>query len=160
MDKNSPAGDTGLLPGPEDPTCHGATKPMCPNHWTCVLEPRNHNYWACMLKLLNPTSSRGPQPQLLESTCVKSAPQQEKPPQWEAYAPQLESSPHVSQLEKAAQSTEHPGQPKINKWNKEELRNNLSKEHDHFKFSFCDIWFIPVVCVCVYVFFKSYTIFL
>ena len=23
------AGDTGLIPGLEDPTCHGATKPMC-----------------------------------------------------------------------------------------------------------------------------------
>ena len=26
------AGDTGLIPGPEDPTCHGATKPMCCNY--------------------------------------------------------------------------------------------------------------------------------
>ena len=30
MVKNPPAnaGDTGLIPGPEDPTCHEATKPV------------------------------------------------------------------------------------------------------------------------------------
>ena len=29
--KNLPAnaGDTGFIPGPGDPTCHGATRPMC-----------------------------------------------------------------------------------------------------------------------------------
>ena len=32
--KNPPAnaGDTGPSPGPEDPTCHGATKPVCHNY--------------------------------------------------------------------------------------------------------------------------------
>ena len=49
--KNPPAnaGDTGSILGPgrshtprEDPTCHGATKPV------------HHNYWAHMLQLLNP----------------------------------------------------------------------------------------------------------
>ena len=32
--KNLPvdAGDTGSSPGPEDPTCRGATKPMCHNY--------------------------------------------------------------------------------------------------------------------------------
>ena len=32
MVKNLPvnAGDTGSIPGPEDPTGHGATKPVCP----------------------------------------------------------------------------------------------------------------------------------
>ena len=27
----------------EDPTCHGATKPVCHNYWTCALEPASHN---------------------------------------------------------------------------------------------------------------------
>ena len=40
---------------PEDPTCHGATKPVRCNYWTCALEPASHNYWALMPKLLKPT---------------------------------------------------------------------------------------------------------
>ena len=44
------------------------------------------------------------------------APQQEKPPQWEACAPQPEGShPRSLQLEKAHGSNEHPAQPKLNK---------------------------------------------
>ena len=39
----------------EDPTCHGATKPMCHNYWACALEPTSHNYWACEPQLLKPT---------------------------------------------------------------------------------------------------------
>ena len=42
----------------EDPTCHGATKPMHHNYWACALEPASHNYWACM-------------PQLLKLTCLE-----------------------------------------------------------------------------------------
>ena len=38
----------------EDPTYHGATKPMCCNYWACTLEPESHNYWARMLQLLKP----------------------------------------------------------------------------------------------------------
>ena len=30
----------------EDPTCHGATKPVCHNYWACALEPTSHNYWS------------------------------------------------------------------------------------------------------------------
>ena len=30
----------------EDPTCHGATKPVRHNYWACALEPTSHNYWA------------------------------------------------------------------------------------------------------------------
>ena len=36
----------------EDPTCHGATKPMCHNYWARALEPASHNYWAHVLQLL------------------------------------------------------------------------------------------------------------
>ena len=38
----------------EDPTCRGATKPMCHNYWACALEPMSHNYWAHMPQLLKP----------------------------------------------------------------------------------------------------------
>ena len=48
------AGDTGSNPGPEDPTCHGATQPMRDNYWACALEPMSHNYWACVPQLLKP----------------------------------------------------------------------------------------------------------
>ena len=36
----------------EDPTCHGATKPVCHNYWACALEPVSHNYWAHKPQLL------------------------------------------------------------------------------------------------------------
>ena len=28
----------------EDPTCHGATKPVLHNYRACALEPASHNY--------------------------------------------------------------------------------------------------------------------
>ena len=40
--------------GREDPTCHGATKPMSHNYWACALEPASHNYWAHVPQLLKP----------------------------------------------------------------------------------------------------------
>ena len=30
----------------EDPTCRGATKPVCHNYWACALESTSHNYWS------------------------------------------------------------------------------------------------------------------
>ena len=39
----------------EDPTCHGATKPVRHNYWACALEPANHNYWVHVPQLLKPT---------------------------------------------------------------------------------------------------------
>ena len=38
----------------EDPTCHGATKPVCHNYWACALGPMSHNCWARMPQLLKP----------------------------------------------------------------------------------------------------------
>ena len=62
----------------EDPTCHGATKPVHHSYWACALEPANHNYWACEPQLLSlratTTEARAPTAHAL---------QQEKPPQWE-----------------------------------------------------------------------------
>ena len=60
----------------EDPTCRRATKPVCHNYWACALEPASPNYWACEPQLLKPVHL---EPEL----CNK-----EKPPQWEAHAPQ------------------------------------------------------------------------
>ena len=57
----------------EDSTCRGATKPMCYNYWACAPEPTSHNYWAYAPR-----------------AC---APQQEKPLQWEARAPQGRVAP-------------------------------------------------------------------
>ena len=57
----------------EDPTCLRATKPMRHNYWACALEPVSHSYWA-----------RVPRAR---------APQQEKPLQWEARAPQWRVTP-------------------------------------------------------------------
>ena len=57
----------------EDPTCLRATKPVRHNYWACALEPLSNNYWA-----------RAPR---------AHAPQQEKPLQWEAHAPQRRAAP-------------------------------------------------------------------
>ena len=38
----------------EDPTCRGATKPVCRNYWAGALEPTRHNYWARVPQLLKP----------------------------------------------------------------------------------------------------------
>ena len=61
----------------EDRTCCRATKLMSHNYRACAVEPTSWGHW---------------------SPC---APQQEKPPQREAHALQLESSPCLWQLEKA-----------------------------------------------------------
>ena len=78
---------------PEDSTCRGTAKPMC------------HNYWAHMAQVLKPVPPR---------VC---APQQERPPQWEACAPRLESSPCLPQLEKAHMQQQRPSTAKNNQTN-------------------------------------------
>ena len=57
----------------EDCTCRGATKPVGHNYWACALEPASHNCWAHVPR-----------------ACAL---QQEKPPQWEARAPQWRVAP-------------------------------------------------------------------
>ena len=57
----------------EDPTCRGATKPVGHNYWAYTLESTSHKYWARMPRA--------------------RAPQQEKPLQWEAHAPQPRVAP-------------------------------------------------------------------
>ena len=65
----------------EDTTCHGATKPVRRNYWACALEPMSHNYWS---PCTTTTEAHAPR---------AHAPQQEKPPQWEACAPQQRVAP-------------------------------------------------------------------
>ena len=85
----------------EDPTCCGATKSVHHNYWACALESASHNYWACMPQLLKPACPRACTPQLqipCAATTEARAPraralQQEKPPQWEARAPQWRVAP-------------------------------------------------------------------
>ena len=87
----------------EDPTWHGAATLVCHNYWACALEPGNRNYGAHVPQLLKPKHPRA------------RALQQEKPPQWEANTPQLESSPHFPQLEKKPVQQQRPSTAK-NKW--------------------------------------------
>ena len=59
----------------EDPTCHGATKPM------------HHNYWACALELAREPQLLSPRATTTEAHMPRArALQQKQPPQWEACA--------------------------------------------------------------------------
>ena len=72
----------------EDPTFRGAAKHVRHNYWACALEPVSHNYWAHVLQLLSPRATTA------EAHVPRArAPQQEKPPQWEAWAPQRRVAP-------------------------------------------------------------------
>ena len=63
------------------------------------------------------TIGQDKEPQLLKLTCPRACVlQQEKPPQKEAHALQLESDPHSPQPEKSPSSNEDLTQPKINKF--------------------------------------------
>ena len=71
----------------EDPTCHGAAKPIHHNYWVHTLEPLNHNCWARIPRAWTP--------------------QQEKPPQWKACTWQ-QSSTRSPQLKKARAKKRRP----------------------------------------------------
>ena len=79
----------------EDPTCCGTAGPVRHNYWACALEPASHNYWA-----------HAPRAR---------APQQEKPPQWEACAPQGRVEPPLAATRESPHEATDPMQPKINK---------------------------------------------
>ena len=57
-------------------------------YWACAPEPGGHRYWGCVVQL--------PKPESLKAR----APQQEKLPQGEAHAPQLEVGPTSTTTEK------------------------------------------------------------
>ena len=58
----------------EDPTCRKAAKPVRHNYWAWALERTSHNYWSP-----HATTTEAHMPRA-------RAPQQKKPPQWEARA--------------------------------------------------------------------------
>ena len=62
----------------EDPTCHGATEPVCHNFWACTLEPMSRNLWAHVLQLLKPRSWSPCSPGKTDHC-------NEKPTWWEAH---------------------------------------------------------------------------
>ena len=65
----------------EDPTCCGATKPVCHNYWARALKPTSYNYWARV-------------PQLLKPMCLEPVlHNKDKPPQWEAHTLQRRVAP-------------------------------------------------------------------
>ena len=107
----------------EEPTCHGATKPVHHNYRACALEPASHNYWAGTPQLLKPARPRAHVPQLLSLRAATTearaptahTPQQEKPPQWEAHAQQQRVAPTRPQLEKACTQQQRPNAAKKNK---------------------------------------------
>ena len=65
---------------------------------------------------MKPACSRAHEPQLISNCAAANdahtsrafALQQEKPPQWEACAPELEGRPHPPQLEKAWEQQQRP----------------------------------------------------
>ena len=79
----------------EDPTYRGAAKPVRHNYWACTLEPQ----------LLSPRATT-------TTACVlrAHAPQQEKPPPWEASALQQRVAPARCNWRKPACSKEDPMQ--------------------------------------------------
>ena len=86
----------------EDPTCHGATKPMCHNY--CASNSRN-------CKLQPPSGSAAITEAHTPRAC---APKQEKPLQWEVCAPQGRVAPIAATRESPCKSNEDPAQRKIN----------------------------------------------
>ena len=102
--KNPPAnaGDTGSIPGsgrshhaPEQLDHAPQLLSLCSRAWEPhLLSPRVAAREAC--------------------TPGAQAPQGEKPLQWEARTPQLESNPHTTWSEKSLSGNEDPAQPKIN----------------------------------------------
>ena len=104
----------------EDPTCCRATEPVCPNSWACSVESRNHNHWAQKPQLLKPAHPRA------------HALQQEKPCQWEAHAPPLESRVCSLQTEKSPHDHRDPAEPKTSNFLiHERKKSNFRKNACH-----------------------------
>ena len=87
----------------EDPTCRGATKPVCHNYWACTVEPSCCNYWARV-------------PQLLKRVCLEPVLCNREATAMKSPCTSTKSSPRSLQLErKPTCSNEDTKQPKINK---------------------------------------------
>ena len=81
--------------------CCKAPEPMFHSYWACALEAGSCNPWVHV-------------PQPLKPKCPRACGLQEgKSPQWEAHAPQLESSRGLPHLEKSPCSNKDPAQAKM-----------------------------------------------
>ena len=100
----------------EDPTWHGATKPMCRNYWACALQPTCHNYWAHVLQRLKPTH--------LEPVLRKRR----------GHCTTMKSSPCSPQLEKARAQQRRPNTAKKKKIRTNHIRESLCQQH-----CYCDV---------------------
>ena len=93
----------------EDPTCHGATKPMRHNYWAWALEHASHNYWVHVPQLLKPARLEPVRhnywarvPQLLKPARLEPVLRNKRSHNNEKPVPRNEkSSPRSPQLEKA-----------------------------------------------------------
>ena len=96
----------------EDPTCHGATKPVCHNYWACALKYGNYNFGAHVPQLWSPcaATTEAHMPQRLCSTRSHC---HEKPKHCS------KEEPLLAQLEKSLHSKEDPAQS---------VKNNLKKK--------------------------------
>ena len=94
--KNPPAiaGDMASIPAGKIPHAVEQLKPIHHSCWAYALEPGSHNYWNHM-------------PQLLKSEPLEPV-LCNKPLQWEAVTPQLESSLCLPQLEKSPWQQQRP----------------------------------------------------
>ena len=84
----------------KDSTCYGAAKPIRHSYCACALGSDTYHYQAHA-----PASAHG--------ALEPSAPQQGKPLQWEAHAPQLESISFSPQLEKVPAQQQRPRTAKM-----------------------------------------------
>ena len=89
----------------EDPTWHGATKPMCHNYWVCALEPVSHSYWAHV-------------PQLLKPVCLGLCSTTREATAMRSLCTTTKSSPCSPQQEKARTQQWRPNTAQINKLKK------------------------------------------
>ena len=111
----------------EDPTCRGATKPVCHNYWACALELANHNYWSP--RAYSPCSATR------EATATRSPHTATK------------SSPRSLQLEKACPQQRRPKADKnkinkINKLKKKKRKHHVKWKSQSQKATYCMIPFI------------------
>ena len=88
----------------------------------CQCRRHGFNPWSGKIPLTSEqlcATATGPSLQSLATAMTMShspfTPQQKKPPQWEARAPQLDCSPYSPKLEKSPRSNKHSPQPSINK---------------------------------------------
>ena len=84
----------------EDPTCRGATKPVCHNYWAYALEPASHNYWSPRAATTEACVPRARAPQQREATAMRSP------------RTAMKSSPRSPQLEKARTQQRRPNTAK------------------------------------------------